>query len=215
MEDNILQNSNDSNSPHNYDDETSYLDTLMRTGIQEIKFDLSPNKKKRKSVARSKFTESEDKKLLELVNKYGENSWALVSSEMENRSTRQCRDRYKHYISPQINQSAWTAEEDKLLVEKVDSIGERWKILEVYFRNRTEVQLRNRYYAITHCKFLSNPQINSKYEDNNCEKCDQIQDIYQVPDFLDEFEDGGQENEYDIIFGDIYYDSLFEGANEI
>ncbi|KAK8895139.1 hypothetical protein M9Y10_023581 [Tritrichomonas musculus] len=105
---------------------------------------------KRKRSNKLKFTSDEDKKLLNLVKKYGEHNWKRVSSEIEGRNVRQCRDRYRHYLSPNINQSSWNDDEDNLLIKKVAELGFRWKQLEKFFVDRNEIQIRNRYYQITH-----------------------------------------------------------------
>lgn len=103
----------------------------------------------RKSSKKSKFTEIEDQNLCLLVLKYGPNNWKKVARELKNRTPRQCRDRYRHYLSPTINQSSWTNEEDQILREKIQELGFKWKLLEQFFNNRNEIQLRNRYYTLS------------------------------------------------------------------
>lgn len=105
---------------------------------------------KRRRSNKSKFTIDEDNLLLNLVSKYGEKNWKKIAAEFDGRSVRQCRDRYRHYLSPDLNKKDWTEDEDDLLMEKVEEIGGKWKKLEQFFINRNEVQIRNRYYQITH-----------------------------------------------------------------
>lgn len=104
---------------------------------------------KRKSSKKSKFTDNEDQRLQSLVMKYGTNNWKLIAKQIPNRTPRQCRDRYRHYLSPTINQSEWTKEEDRILLEKTEEFGFKWKVLENFFSNRNEIQIRNRYYSIS------------------------------------------------------------------
>ncbi|KAK8886886.1 hypothetical protein M9Y10_037919 [Tritrichomonas musculus] len=94
--------------------------------------------------SREIFTINEDKKLIELYSIY-QDDWKTISEFMPNRTIRQCKERYLHYLSPEISQSLWTEDEDELLIQKVNTIGKRWKILEQFFKGRTEISIRNRW----------------------------------------------------------------------
>lgn len=101
-------------------------------------------KKSRKKVKKIKFTKEEDEKLYSLVEKYGENEWALISSHMENRNPRQCRERWKNCLNPKFSTNKWTKEEDNLLLEKFKEIGNHWNKITQYFPNRSMYSVRNR-----------------------------------------------------------------------
>lgn len=103
------------------------------------------DKHKKKKVPRQKFTAAEDAKLIELVNHFGLHSWKKVASLMESRSSRQCRERYSNYLSPELKNGPWTAKEDRSLIEKVKLYGQRWSIIARYFPTRSDVNLKNRY----------------------------------------------------------------------
>ena len=126
-----------------------------------MSFTFSCENKRRKCNGRLPFTEEEDQKLLKIIsntmnkesnsnNNFQEKSinWENISKEMGNRSVRQCKERYFHYLSPQINKKDWTPEEDSLLFSTVGNIGKKWKIMEDLFENRTEIDIRNRYYVL-------------------------------------------------------------------
>ena len=98
-------------------------------------------KKKRKNITpRKLFTLEEDQKLIELYGKYRDN-WKLISKEMKNRSVRQCKDRYYHYLSPFIMKREWTIDEDILLLLSIQKYGKKWKTLEFLFPGRTEIDI--------------------------------------------------------------------------
>jgi hypothetical protein len=69
---------------------------------------------------RNRFTEEEDAQLVQLVAQFPTDSWAELAKMMPGRIPRQIRDRYQHYMSPGLNLSAWTPEEDTLLREKFE-----------------------------------------------------------------------------------------------
>ena len=101
---------------------------------------INQDKKSSKNI----FTINEDKKLIELHSIY-KDDWQKISESMPNRSLRQCKERYIHYLSPKIKSSPWTEKEDELLFQKVQELGKKWKVLEHHFPGRTEIGIRNRW----------------------------------------------------------------------
>lgn len=97
------------------------------------------------SVSRNYFSIDEDRKLLKLVHLFGTEQWNCVASGIPNRTARQCRDRYKHYLDPNVNHNPWSLEENELLLKKVDELGKRWKVISQFFKNRTDVHIKNHY----------------------------------------------------------------------
>lgn len=93
---------------------------------------------------RNPFVEKEDKKLKELVEKFGD-EWGKISTNMKGRNTRQCRERWLKYLNPNLNKSPWTKEEDDLLLLKYYQYGSKWKLISSFFANRTDLSIRNRY----------------------------------------------------------------------
>lgn len=94
---------------------------------------------------RKKFLPEEDHRLRELVQKYGTNAWESVASEMPDRNVRQCRERWKHYLSSEQMNTPWTPEEDRILFEKIQELGPKWTKLTQYFNGRTDIQIKTRW----------------------------------------------------------------------
>ena len=99
----------------------------------------------RKPHPKSKFERYEDEKLKRLVAKFGTDNWNAIAKKMRDRSVRQCRERWLNYLDPNLNKSEWTEEEDKLLYEKFEEIGRKWKIIASFFKNRTDINVKNRW----------------------------------------------------------------------
>ena len=97
---------------------------------------------------KSKFTENEDCALKFLVSKLGEDNWNEIAFYMNGRTVRQCRERWKNYLNPLVNKDEWTEEEDRLLIEKYEEYGSKWKSISVFFQNRTDIMLKNRFLVI-------------------------------------------------------------------
>lgn len=102
---------------------------------------------------RSKFLQRDDEKLKAVVQhfitEFGHDGvdWKRVG-EIVGKTRRQCRERYKKYLSPDIYKGRWTPEEDELLLQKVESLGCHWVAMVRYFPGRTDVILKNRWNLI-------------------------------------------------------------------
>ncbi|KAK8886651.1 hypothetical protein M9Y10_042117 [Tritrichomonas musculus] len=102
----------------------------------------------RKKYYRKLFSFEEDAKLMVLVEKFKDN-WKKIASEMKNRSVRQCKERYFHYLAPDIKREDWSHEEDLILLSSVEKYGKKWKSFEVLLNGRTEIDIRNRFNVIS------------------------------------------------------------------
>lgn len=102
----------------------------------------------RKPHPRSKFTRAEDDKLRSIVQEVGENSWDVVSKRMGNRNQRQCKERWLNYLSPNVNFSPWTLEEDQKLENLHAEFGAKWVKIAQYFPSRTDTNIKNRWMVL-------------------------------------------------------------------
>ena len=98
-----------------------------------------------KHKPKQKFTEDEDKLIVELVKLNGERGWKKIAEHIPFRTARQCRERWKNYLSPQVSQLPWTLEEDLLLKKLLTQLGQQWSKISSYFPKRTDVMLKNRW----------------------------------------------------------------------
>jgi hypothetical protein len=94
---------------------------------------------------REKFLPEEDMKLKQLVEKYGLSSWIAIAAELPGRNVRQCRERWKHYLSSDPTKSEWTVAESRLLFEKMQMIGPKWTHLTAFFPGKTDVQIKEKW----------------------------------------------------------------------
>lgn len=94
------------------------------------------------------FSPEEDSTLKSLVLQSIEPDWKAIASQMGNRTPRQCRERYKNYLSPDLSTRPWSETEDAILTEKVHEIGKKWAQISQFFEGRSDVSLKNRWTAI-------------------------------------------------------------------
>lgn len=115
------------------------------------------------NVFRNNFNKSEDRQLIELVHKYGESNWDEISEYLPGRNPRQCRDRWLKHLSPKINHSPFTPEEDQRLLKLREEIGPKWILISQRFKNRTDNILKSRYKQLMRINAKKNVQgVNEK-----------------------------------------------------
>ena len=118
---------------------------------QQQNSELPPSKNRK-----FKFTPEEDVMLRELVEKHGTNKWALIAKLLNDRTARQCRDRWNHYLCHGEKEPAWTQEEDNLLMQLYNEIGSKWTLIAKSLEHRNAVSVRNR--ACRLIRRLKNPK---------------------------------------------------------
>jgi hypothetical protein len=97
-------------------------------------------------VSRNRFSVDEDLRLLDLVAKHGQAAWNKVATEMGDRTGRQCRDRYKNYLSDRVVRAPWTPWEDEYIRCRYHEIGAHWATIAVeLLTGRTPIQVTNRW----------------------------------------------------------------------
>ena len=120
----------------------------MYDGVIRYQFMFNPLLSRtqfKKTPPKNKFTPEEDKRLLEIVQLHGSKDWVHISQIMGTRNPRQCRERYKNYLNPELRQDPWTPEEDALLEEKFKQYGPRWNKISHFFNARSDNSVRNRW----------------------------------------------------------------------
>ena len=124
-------------------------------------FPAGNNQKGEKKMQRKLFSIEEDAKLRFLVLQYGTSDFKKIASMMPGRSTRQVRERYKNYLSPEINNGPWSRDEDNLLRQKYNELGPKWSKIAEFFPSRSDINVKNRWTSIGGRSTSSSSIINS------------------------------------------------------
>jgi hypothetical protein len=145
---------------------------------------------------RHTFSRDEDVHLRSLVAEYGITNWRLLASMMPQRSLRQCKERWFHYLSPDLVRRPWTKEEDAFLMAHVLEHGHKWKLFEGAFPGRPETSIKNRFNVLVrrrtrHMRLVMKPIV-----------VGQSPEVPSISTFADsyetwseeEFDDGAMEN---------------------
>ncbi|OHT06304.1 Myb-like DNA-binding domain containing protein [Tritrichomonas foetus] len=100
-------------------------------------------------LIKGSWTEEEDERIRKWVKKNGEKHWEklAVTFFKSVRSGKQLRERWLNVLAPK-NTSQWTESEDDRILSLFGEFGGKWKKISSLMKNRTENQVKNRFYAL-------------------------------------------------------------------
>lgn len=58
--------------------------------------------------------------------RHGPHNWSFISSHLKGRIGKQCRERWHNQLSPAVRKEQWTAEEDRIIMEAHERLGNKW-----------------------------------------------------------------------------------------
>ena len=162
-----------------------------------------------------KFTKEEDSIIIKMVEKRGIHCWQKIANKLNNRTARQCRERWKHYLKPGIVNSPWTNQEDLILYQLYIKFGPKWSKIKHHLPGRTDINIKNRW-VLMNRKFqniqnwsplntanqtssICNDHENLSESDFSCDSAAFEQIFREIEDSMDSFD---------------YFDSIFCGDEE-
>ncbi|KAJ6229466.1 myb protein [Anaeramoeba flamelloides] len=93
------------------------------------------------------WSKTEDQLLIKAKKENPNESWSIISQFVPGRNSKQCNERYKNVLDPNINRSPFSEKEIELIMEKQKIYGNSWKKIVIYFDRRTENMIKNLWYS--------------------------------------------------------------------
>jgi hypothetical protein len=81
-----------------------------------------------------------------LVGPLGTKDWVTVAQFMPDRTPRQCSHRYNNYLTDSHRQMAWSAAEERIILDKFRELGPKWAYISKFLIGRTGNDVKNRWH---------------------------------------------------------------------
>ena len=94
----------------------------------------------------------EDQVLQDLVQRFGPKKWLLVAKELASisevqKTSKQCRERWSHYLNPSLNRSEWLPSEEDTIFRLSKAYKNQWSKIARQMPGRSENSIKNYFYS--------------------------------------------------------------------
>jgi len=94
-------------------------------------------------LVKGAWTKEEDELLTKLVRDLGPRNWSHIANKLNGRIGKQCRERWYNHLDPDINKNPWTEEEDLVIINAHQTIGNKWADIAKMLHGRPSNAIKN------------------------------------------------------------------------
>lgn len=113
----------------------------------EERSDFEARMKIPSELVKGPWKKQEDELLASLVEEHGPKDWSKIANKMAQlghvRMGKQCRERWFNHLSPEVRKEAWTAEEDRVIIESHRQLGNKWTAISRLLNGRPANAIKN------------------------------------------------------------------------
>ncbi|KAJ8602213.1 hypothetical protein CTAYLR_003645 [Chrysophaeum taylorii] len=102
----------------------------------------------RHTAVKGPWLPEEDALLRQHVAKFGPKRWALIATHIPGRAGKQCRERWLNHLDTRVIKSDWTPEEDGILLDAQQRVGNKWSEIARLLPGRAENAVKNRFNSL-------------------------------------------------------------------
>ena len=140
QEDESLQKLVEGNFSSNWSDYLPYFPGKTPQQISE-RWDKVLNPR----LIKGSWTREEDEIIVQFVKENGVKNWTKLAQLLPGRIGKQCRERWRNHLDPDVNRDPWTPEEDAILIEMHEAIGNQWVKIAERLSGRSDNAIKNRW----------------------------------------------------------------------
>ncbi|KDO29015.1 hypothetical protein SPRG_06070 [Saprolegnia parasitica CBS 223.65] len=116
------------------------------------------NKVLKPGLVKGHWSFDEDDALIKLVRDVPSVQWSDISKQIPGRTAKQCRERWKNHLDPTINKGPYKSDEDVVLMNAYQELGNRWTQIAELLPGRTEDSVKMRWKVLNpHAKSKAKP----------------------------------------------------------
>jgi hypothetical protein len=99
----------------------------------------------RPDLVKGGFTREEDEIIIHYAMAHGGKSWEQLAQVLPQRSSKQCRERWRNRLDPSVNRTPWTPAEDQMISALYQQFGSKWVQIARFLPGRTDDMVKNRW----------------------------------------------------------------------